>query len=290
MNDNTEILDSQLLSFLPGRDEYADILVQSMRYSFQAGGKRIRPRLVLDFCRLCSGNTENAMPFAAAIEMIHTYSLIHDDLPCMDNDDLRRGKPTNHKVYGEANALLAGDALLTLAFETVLSEKAVSLNGCEKCVKAAAVLARLSGYSGMIGGQVIDLQNENKKAGIETLKIMDEKKTGALIKAACLMGCIAAGADDKKLGFAESYAENIGLAFQITDDILDMTSDTKTLGKTVGSDVENNKSTYVSLLGIDECKRLCRELTENAVKALSGFDGDTGYLTELAYYLRDRSF
>ena len=229
-----------------------------------------------------------AMPFACAIEMIHTYSLIHDDLPCMDNDDLRRGKPTNHKVYGEATALLAGNGLLTLAFETALSKKAVELNGYEKCALAAKILALYAGVDGMLGGQMIDLESEGKSVCVDHLKEMDNKKTGALMIASCKLGCISAGATKEQLEAACSYAANIGLAFQIIDDILDITSSTETLGKPVGSDDENEKSTYAALLGIEECKRLSAELTENAVKALDIFENNTEKLKNFAYYLLNR--
>lgn len=281
-------IEQELLSFLPSDDKLTATVTKSMKYSLTAGGKRVRPMLVLAFAELCGGSREAAVPFACAIEMIHTYSLIHDDLPCMDNDDLRRGKPTNHKVFGEAAAVLAGDALLTLAFETVLSEKAVSLNGTEKCVKAGRLLARCAGAEGMIGGQIIDMESENLSVSAEHLKIMDQKKTGELIRAACLMGCISAGADEAQIKAAEKYASCIGLAFQIVDDMLDVLSDEATLGKPVGSDRENNKSTYVSLLGLDECRRLSAELTEQAIQSLSAFDGDSSELAEFAQKLRDR--
>ena len=283
-----QMFENELLSYLPDADDNIKTVISSMEYSLSAGGKRIRPFLVLEFAKLCGGSMENAMPFACAVEMIHTYSLIHDDLPCMDNDDLRRGKPTNHKVFGEAAALLGGDGLLTLAFETALSEKAVSLNGYEKCAKAALCLAKYAGAVGMIGGQIIDLESENKTIPLETLQTMDKKKTGALIEAACVMGCISAGASNEQIKAAKGYAMNIGIAFQIVDDMLDVTSDTATLGKTVGSDFENNKSTYVSLLGLDECKKISSELTDKAVECLDKFDGDTSELRNFAYYLRDR--
>lgn len=280
--------EKELLSYLPESDDKIRTVISSMEYSLSAGGKRIRPFLVLEFAKLCGGSEKNAIPFACAVEMIHTYSLIHDDLPCMDNDDLRRGKPTNHKVFGEAAALLGGDGLLTLAFETALSEKAVSLNGYEKCAKAALCLAQYAGAVGMIGGQIIDLESENKQITLETLQTMDEKKTGALIAAACVMGCISAGATPEQIQAAKEYAMNIGITFQIVDDMLDVTSDTTTLGKTVGSDIENHKSTYVSLLGLEECQKISSELTEKAVKCLDSFDGDTTELKNFAYYLRDR--
>ena len=282
-------IEQELLSNLP-KVENDDIqkLVSAMKYSLMAGGKRVRPMLVLEFAKLCGGSEEAAMPFACAIEMIHTYSLIHDDLPCMDNDDLRRGKPTNHKVYGEATALLAGNGLLTLAFETALSAKAIELNGYEKCAQAAKVLALYAGADGMLGGQMIDLESEGKSVSVDHLKEMDNKKTGALMIAACKLGCISAGATKEQLDAACSYADNIGLAFQIIDDILDITSSTETLGKPVGSDDENEKSTYAALLGIEECKKLSAELTENAVNALDIFENDTEKLRNFAYYLLNR--
>ena len=281
-------LEKELLTYIPKVREEMKTVVDSMEYSLMAGGKRIRPFLTLEFAKLCGGSEANAVPFACAVEMIHTYSLIHDDLPCMDNDDMRRGKPTNHKVFGEAAALLGGDGLLTLAFETVLSERAVSLNGYERCAKAGRVLAEYAGVSGMIGGQMIDLESEEKSVPLEILQIMDENKTGALIAAACVIGCISAGASDEQIQAAKDYAMNIGIAFQIVDDMLDVMSDTATLGKTVGSDMENKKSTYVSLLGLDECRRISFELTEKAVESLKAFDGDTEELKKFAYYLRDR--
>ena len=288
MNDYTKTIESELVSYLPMGDEYIKTLISSMNYSLTAGGKRVRPMLAIEFAKLCGGSEQAVMPFACAIEMIHTYSLIHDDLPCMDNDDLRRGKPTNHKVFGEAAALLGGSGLLTLAFKTVLSEKAVFLNGYEKCVKAGRLFAECAGVNGMLGGQIIDLESEEKEISVERLRVMDDKKTGALIKASCLAGCISAGADEEKMKAAESYAENIGIAFQI-DDILDVISDTATLGKTVGSDVQNNKSTYVSILGLDECRRLTNILTEAAINSLSVFKENTDALSEFAVYLRDRT-
>ena len=289
MSDFSEKIEKELVSFLPeSENENVKTLISSMSYSLTAGGKRVRPMLAAEFAKICGGSEDAVIPFACAIEMIHTYSLIHDDLPCMDNDDLRRGKPTNHKVYGEATALLAGNGLLTHAFGTLVSDRALALNGAEKCAKAVRVLAEYSGADGMLGGQMIDLENEGKSVGADSLKIMDIKKTGALMVAACQLGCISAGADETKIEAATEYAENIGLAFQIIDDILDVTSSTELLGKPVGSDNENDKSTYVALLGIDECRRISKELTEKAVNSLSAFDGDTKVLEDFAYYLLNR--
>lgn len=259
-------------------------MTEAMSYSLENGGKRIRPVLTLEFCRLCGGDPEKALPYALAIEMIHTYSLIHDDLPCMDDDDMRRGKPSNHKVFGYADALLAGDALLTFAFEVLLSAS----DDPAKLAKAGAVLARAAGCSGMIAGQVMDLQNEGVSAPLETVTKTDKLKTGEMISAAAVLGCIAAGGSDEKIAAAEGYARNIGLAFQIVDDILDVTGDEAALGKPIGSDGENGKSTYVSLLGLEKSGELANELDEKAKAYLSVFGDEAGFLKELADRLSSR--
>lgn len=260
-------------------------MLDAMAYSLKNGGKRIRPLLTLEFCRLCGGDYKKAIPFALGAEMIHTYSLIHDDLPCMDNDDMRRGKPSSHKVYGEANALLAGDALLTLAFETVLSADGVS---AESKAKAGLELAKAAGCSGMIAGQVMDLANEGKSVPLEVIRETDRLKTGEMIRTSCVMGCIAADADEEKIKAAEIYSENIGLAFQIVDDILDVTSDAETLGKPVGSDNENEKSTYVSLLGLEKSAEYAEKLTREAKGVLDIFGGEGDFLAQLADMLVSR--
>lgn len=283
-----ELIEKALEGFLPDDNCLEKNVIDSMRYSLMAGGKRVRPRLVLEFARLCGEKDEEVLPLACAVEMIHTYSLIHDDLPCMDDDDTRRGKPSNHKVFGEAVALLAGDSLLTLAFKTAFS----GLNPKNACrrAKCAELLAEFAGATGMIGGQIIDLESEGKAPQRERLEIMDKKKTGCLIKVACLLGCVGSGVfDEEKLSAAESYGESIGLAFQVIDDILDVTSTTQQLGKPVGSDLEQNKATYVSLLGIDECRRLADELTDKAIRSLDAFDGDSTALKELAMSLAKRN-
>lgn len=286
--DYQNLIETALKNFLPQGEYTEQMLIDSMEYSLMCGGKRIRPLLTLMFCELCGENIKKALPYACAVEMIHTYSLIHDDLPCMDDDDYRRGKLSNHKVYGEDIATLSGDALQSLAFEIMLSPKAVEDISAERAVKAAHTLAKYCGTLGMVGGQVIDIESEGKSAGLEILQEMDEKKTAALIKAACEMGCIVGGADEKKISAASDYAHCIGLAFQIMDDILDVTSTSEELGKPVGSDGENEKSTYVSLLGIEKCKLLVDELTQKAIEALSTFDGDTKQLKELALSLSQR--
>lgn len=275
-----EMVNTALETYLPKSD---DIVSRAMRYSVENGGKRVRPCLMLEFCELCGGDIEKTLPLACALEMIHTYSLIHDDLPCMDNDDFRRGKPSCHIQFGYEYALLAGDALLTLAFETALKSELKP----EIVVKAVKELAIAAGWAGMVGGQVIDLQNEGRKVSVEEIEKMDALKTGELIRAACTVGCIAAGREDK-IPFAAEYARCEGIAFQIVDDILDVTSDTETLGKPVGSDDENEKCTYVSLLGLERSKEIVSELTAKAKEALKGFDGETKPLEDFADSMENR--
>lgn len=282
------LIQNRLGLYVPEEKLIQAALFRAMRYSLLAGGKRIRPVLVLEFCGLCGGDQWAALPFACAVEMIHTYSLIHDDLPCMDDDDLRRGRPSNHVVFGEAQALLAGDSLLTMAFETMLSPESIQAVGAERAAEAAGVLARASGAYGMAGGQAIDLEFEGQEISFDVLRKMDECKTGELIRAACEMGCVLGGAVEAQKEAANLYAKSIGLAFQIVDDILDVTGDTATLGKPAGSDAENDKNTYVSELGIEKAKQTVEELTRTAVSALSVFEGDTEYLRSLALRLAER--
>lgn len=282
-----EIINTALQKYVYKVVDGQDYVVDAMNYSVTNGGKRIRPVLVLEFCRVCGGNVEDALALACAVEMIHTYSLIHDDLPCMDNDDMRRGKPSCHKAFGEEYALLAGDGLLTLAFETALKDG----NGIlpENKIKAVKALAFFAGVSGMVGGQVLDLQSESTEPTLKKLQTIDALKTGALIKASVLLGCYAANVtDDERINAAVKYAENIGLAFQIVDDILDVTSDSATLGKPVGSDEKNEKITYVSLMGIERSKQTVKELTDGAIDALKAFGRDTEFLKNLALSLADR--
>ena len=281
-------IENALKSYLDLEDEHFGVLYDSMRYSVGAGGKRVRPMLTLEFAKLCNATVEQAMPFACAVELIHTYSLIHDDLPCMDNDDMRRGKPSNHIEFGEDNALLAGDALQSLAFEIMLCDKTLAMLPAERAAKAACVLADCCGAKGMVGGQVIDLQYEDKEANGDIITKMHFLKTGALIKAACLMGCIVADADKKKQDAACKYAECIGLAFQLVDDVLDVTSTSDELGKPVNSDLENHKSTLVSLIGVEECLKKAEILTSTAINALNAFDGDTTFLKDFALKLLNR--
>ncbi len=257
-------------------------VTKSARYSLTAGGKRIRPFLVSCFCKLCGGNENNALPLACALEMIHTYSLIHDDLPCMDDDDIRRGMPTNHKLFGEATAVLAGDALLTEAFAVIVNS---SLSDKAK-INAVRVLSEKAGILGMIGGQEIDLASEGKHISLETLYTLQRKKTGMLIEAACLLGCIAAGKQDKYvLDCVSSFAHAFGLAFQITDDILDVTGTTEELGKSIGSDEKEHKCTFVTHLGLDGAKKEAEKQVDLAKRSIrSVFPGEC---TELLCYLCD---
>lgn len=263
-------------------------IVDAMKYSLFAGGKRIRPFLMLEFYSAISGqNKNNIINFAAALEMIHTYSLIHDDLPCMDDDDFRRGKPSCHKVYGEAMALLAGDSLLTSAF-SFCTDYDKNLISAENAIRAIDVLSHKSGILGMIGGQVIDIESEGKNISESKLKNIHLLKTSALISAACKMGALLAGADNDKLAATEKYAENIGLAFQIIDDVLDNTSTQEKLGKPIGSDQSLNKTTYFSLYGEEDAKKIAKELTDEAISALDIFDCDMSVLKEFAIILLNR--
>lgn len=267
--------------------EDADLapLFEGMRYSTLAGGKRIRPFLVLAFARLFGGDEASALSYAAAIEMIHTYSLIHDDLPCMDDDDLRRGRPTNHKVFGEASAVLAGDALLTRAFETIAEAPASP----ELAIAAVRALSHAAGACGMVGGQVMDMAAEVSAPDLSTLRRLQSLKTGALITAAAELGCIAAGiTNGQKLDAARTYAAAIGRAFQITDDILDAYGSTEALGKQTGQDVRDGKTTYLSFMTREEAYAIAREESERAKAALAPYGG-AQILFDLADYLLDRN-
>ena len=271
-------------------EQYYPSIFKAARYSALSGGKRLRPALTMEFCRVCGGTLEQAVPFAAALEMVHTYSLIHDDLPCMDDDDLRRGRPTNHKVFGEATAVLAGDALLNRAFETVLDPENTGNLPAETVLRAARCLAEASGMDGMIGGQIMDIESEGRQISQETLMLRQRMKTGCLIKAAAVMGCILAGrSDPETLGAAECYADNLGLAFQIEDDLLDIEGDITKFGKPIGSDAENGKVTFPALLGTARCHELVRELTDNAIAALRDFPAHA-FLDDLANYLVSRDY
>ncbi len=261
-------------------------LTEAMQYSLLGGGKRLRPILLMAAADAVNGSGEKFLTTAAAIEMIHTYSLIHDDLPAMDDDDYRRGQLTNHKVFGEAIAILAGDALLTLAFEVMLRQKGVASTVILNVVDE---MSRAAGMSGMVGGQAIDLQSEGKAIELETLRRMHMGKTGALFRAAIRSGAILAGASDEKLSALTKYAEAFGLAFQITDDILDVTGDEKTLGKPTGSDARNKKSTYVTLTSLDSARSMAERTVEEATEALKNFGAEADFLRDLVRYLLERN-
>lgn len=278
------MVDSGLDKLFPQENCRHSRIFEACRYSLLAGGKHIRAALLLEFYRLCGGRGEDALPFACGLEMIHTYSLVHDDLPCMDNDDYRRGKLSNHKVYGETMATLAGDALLNRAFEVMLFQETVAP---DKAVKAAAYISRCSGAYGMIGGQVQDLAMEGQKASDGQLREMVSLKTGALIRAACVGGVLLAGGDETCQKAAEQYADSIGLAFQIRDDILDVTGDQALLGKAIGSDEANEKTTFVSVYGLETCRGMVRDLTLQALSAAETFD-DCNFLKNLALWLAQR--
>ena len=281
-------IEAALPAYMPATGGLQTVVAEAMAYACEGGGKRIRPVLVLEFCRLCGGDVEAALPAAAAIEMIHSYSLVHDDLPCMDNSPLRRGKPSTHAVYGETMALLAGDGLLNLAFETILSPKNRGTLTAEGVLGAASALADAAGIDGMVGGQVIDLANEGKTIDLATLEALQRGKTAALLIGACVMGARLAGATPEQEEAARIFGEGVGLSFQIIDDILDVTASAEALGKPVGSDAENEKTTYVSLLGLDEARRWADKRTAEAVEALSVFGADADSLRQLAQALLTR--
>lgn len=280
-----ELVEKALRAIFRDRTPRAD-LYDAMEYSLMAGGKRIRPILTLECCRLCGGTDSAALSLACALEMVHTYSLIHDDLPCMDDDDLRRGRPTNHKVYGEATALLAGDGLLTAAFETALDAGACL--PAERVVRAVQVLACAAGPAGMVGGQALDLAGERRALTEDELYEIHRLKTGALLTAAAELGCIAAGADEESRQAVTQYAAALGLAFQIRDDVLDVVGNVEEFGKPVGSDAANQKTTFVTLKGLEACKNEVDRLTGEAVAALERFP-DREFLTLLAWRLAGRT-
>jgi geranylgeranyl diphosphate synthase type II len=286
MNDHSTEYREYIESYLKAwydrfEDEPQRQLFEAMKYSLLAGGKRLRPIFAFEFCRLCGTDWKTAAPFAAAVEMIHTYSLIHDDLPCMDNDDFRRGRPTNHKVYGEAMAVLAGDALLTDAFCVAA---AANLQGTA-IADAIGILSECAGSLGMVGGQVLDIQSEERTLSEQEVLDIQSRKTGALIRAACACGAIAGGASDAQFDAACQFAAGLGIAFQIRDDMLDVIGTKEEMGKGVGTD--EIKNTFVRLYGLEKCEELVRKYTDYAINALDAFD-DTAYLKSLAMSLTTR--
>lgn len=273
--------DEALDAYLATWERAPAALAEAIRYSLFAGGKRLRPALALGAAELVSGHDAVALPAACALEMIHTYSLIHDDLPSMDDDDLRRGQPTCHKKYGEAMAILAGDGLLTMAFDVLAQADNAAVVG---------EIARAAGVGGMVGGQVADLQSEGAGIGLETLKDIHRRKTGALICAAVRSGALLAGVQAPALADLTVFGEGVGLAFQIVDDILDVTGDPETLGKPIGSDSARGKPTYASLVGIKEAGRLAEEAVASAIDALAGFGKEADTFRALAHYIVEREY
>lgn len=280
------IIDKNIINLIKIKD-CPESIAQGMEYSLLAGGKRIRPILSLSVCKALGGNTEDVLNLGCAIEFIHTYSLIHDDLPAMDNDDLRRGKPTNHKVFGEAKAILAGDGLLNYAYEIIFSE-IVNNKYDARFVNCGEIIAKAAGVKGMIGGQIIDIENEGVTLPLERLYEMHRKKTGALIEASCLVGCILSN-QKESTDLVLNYSQNLGMAFQIVDDILDCTGDVTKLGKNIGSDEENNKSTFVSILGLNQSIELANEYSKKAMSLARQIEKDNdGFLLNLTEYLLHR--
>lgn len=285
LKEQIALIDAHLDKYLAPKDNPQGIIYEAMRYSVFAGGKRLRPVLMLMTCEMCGGDINEVMPFACALEMIHTYSLIHDDLPAMDNDDLRRGMPTSHKKFGEATAILAGDALLTKAFEIVSQ---YSGSETARAMRAINILAVSAGTEGMIGGQIVDMESENKTITLDELRYLHLNKTGAIIRSACAIGALMSGADETKIQAVDEFAKNLGIAFQIQDDILDVEGTEEELGKPIGSDAEENKNTYVSLLGAEKSRELSLSYSEKAKKALETFGENAEFLRELTDYLTER--
>lgn len=277
---DTARVETRLKDIFSGEPPRGDIY-PAMEYSLLAGGKRLRPILTLECCRLCGGDVERALPLGCAVEMVHTYSLIHDDLPSMDNDDLRRGKPTNHKVFGEATAILAGDGLLTAAFGVIAAARELTE---QQRLEAVRALSEAAGPRGMVGGQILDMDGEDRALSRSEIEELQRLKTGALICCAARLGCIAAGADELTAKAIEGYAQRLGLAFQVRDDILDVTGSQDDLGKPIGSDTEQGKTTFVTLLGLEECQRWVEQLSDEACRCLDGLKG-TEFLRELAKVL-----
>ncbi len=280
-------IESRIYSYLPEIEGYQKTVFDAMSYSLKAGGKRLRPILMNETYKLFDGTGDVIVPFMASIEMIHTYSLVHDDLPAMDNDELRRGKLTTHAAYGEAMGILAGDALLNFAFETALRAFDLPYIDYVRVARALQVLSRKAGVYGMIGGQVVDVESEKTNSPMDPDKInfIYNLKTGALIEASMMIGGILAGADDGQVNSLENVASKIGMAFQIQDDILDIEGDEATLGKPIGSDIKNQKATYVSFVGIEKSKEEVRRLTDEAIIEMKAISGSDEFLIELMNYL-----
>lgn len=289
--DYKRIFEEHLIDFIPEIDHKSITIYDSMKYSLSAGGKRIRPVLLLAACDFCGGNIEEALPYACAIEYIHTYSLIHDDLPCMDDDDLRRGRPTNHKVYGDAMATLAGDGLLSTAFEAMNRDMLLYFDdpdALKRRIRASYEISKGAGCRGMLAGQVADIEAEDKTCSKEMLDYIHITKTAALIVAAVRAGAQLGKADAEMLANLTTFAENLGLAFQICDDILDVEGSEEEMGKKTGMDIANKKATYPALYGLEESKKRLNELTETAINALSEYYDNAELFTKLAKELAVR--
>jgi geranylgeranyl diphosphate synthase type II len=281
-------VDAALDNYLPGAERLPASLHQAMRYSLFAGGKRIRPLLMIAACEAVGGEVANVLPAACAMEMLHTYSLIHDDLPAMDNDDYRRGRPTNHKVFGEAMAILAGDALLTQAFIVLAAAPDESVGAAER-LRVVQIIATAAGSLGMVGGQVVDMESETRSVELPIVEYIHTHKTGALILASLQAGAILGGADSRAFAALTRYGECAGLAFQIADDILDIVGEQSLLGKDVGSDVQRGKATYPALLGLSESRRRAEELRDLAIAALAPLGAEAEPLRALVSFIVDRS-
>ncbi|MCD8390455.1 MAG: polyprenyl synthetase family protein [Firmicutes bacterium] len=282
LKSDVDVIDGALKRYMRRSDNLQSPIYEAMEYSLFAGGKRLRPVLMTECAKMCGGDINEILPFACAMEMIHTYSLIHDDLPAMDNDDLRRGKPTNHIKYGEATAILAGDALLNKAFE-IMTEYG---GGAKNALKAINIIAKSSGTEGMIGGQVIDILSEGKSIDLDTLKYLHSMKTGAIIRSSCVCGALLSGEEDT--ASVDVFALNLGIAFQIRDDILDVIGTEAQLGKPIGSDEEENKTTYVTLLGLQKAEELVKSYSRAAKDALAPYGKKADFLLALTDYLVNR--
>lgn len=284
-------IDAALHEYMPIKENPQKIIYEAMNYSLFAGGKRLRPILMTEVCEMCGGRFEDVIPFAAAMEMIHTYSLIHDDLPAMDDDDLRRGMPTNHIKFGYGTAILAGDALLTKAFEIMSGIKSLP---AETVLRAINMIAESAGTEGMVGGQIVDIYGDilgnHDEMDIENLKYMDSLKTGAIIRSSCKVGALIGGADESAINAVDKFALNLGIAFQIQDDILDVIGNESELGKPVGSDVALEKNTYIKLLGVQKSQILMEQYYESAAEYLARFGEKADFLVQLTKYLTERSW
>jgi len=288
LSEKKAVVDSALTAYFPDPDGPASDVINAMKYSLFAGGKRLRPILCLAGAAAVGGTETDVLPVACAIELIHTYSLIHDDLPLMDNDDLRRGKPSNHKVFGEAVALLAGDGLLTEAFNLMTGAEIRERVSPHDLLKVIGLIAQAAGYKGMIGGQVVDIQSEGKTVDFSLVEFMHTHKTGALITASVASGAILGGGNESQIQAITSYGRKTGLAFQISDDILDIEGDSKTMGKKVGADEQKGKITYPAVVGLSRSKEIQAELVEAASESLRVFDHEAEPLRQIARYIIER--